>query len=106
MKRFIKIIIHIIFFITIALGCIKNDKMSNYELAGKVNALWNKKIMIDNSLFNTHCLTSYKNKSYKIVTTVDGDCSCSIEALEKWQEYKITIKESTLKEGGLERRPL
>lgn len=47
MNRFMKII-HIIFFIT--LGRVKNDKMSNYELAGKVNVPWNINIIINNSL--------------------------------------------------------
>jgi hypothetical protein len=27
------------------------------------------------------------NKKFKIVSILDGDCSCSVETLEKWQEY-------------------
>ena len=79
-------------FIIFAVECVNTDKADRYEIETQFNALWGKKIIINDSIFNTYCLTSYNNKKYRIVTSIDGDCSCSIEALEKWEKYKLTNK--------------
>ncbi len=36
----------IIFFIIICFGCIRSNKTDNYEIEGKVNAFWGKKIIL------------------------------------------------------------
>jgi len=85
--------INLTFLLTlVALGCVNKEKADSYDFETKVNALWGKKIIINDSIFNTHCLTRYHDKKYKIITSIDGDCSCSIEALEKWEKYKLTNK--------------
>lgn len=72
-------------------GCLNRKREINSQIETHVNEFMGKKLILYDSLQQNYCITQYKNnRNYKIVTSLDGDCSCSIEALTKWQNYKTS----------------
>jgi len=84
-----KLTIFVVIYIIFSVGCIQKKKTDNYELATNINTIWGKKLILDDSLFDSYCV-GHVNKKFRIVSILDGDCSCSVETLERWQEYRNT----------------
>jgi hypothetical protein len=83
MSRLIILIVVIVLVIIGYINLKQNNKVINTELF----KLWEKELLIHDTLLNENYLSCNHHKKFIIISIVDGDCSCSVETIEKWQEF-------------------
>jgi len=88
-----KKLIYILYFALIInlSNCRNFEREKNDDLNHLFELFYNREFKIDVFYIKNNSVTRFIDKPFLIISSIDGDCSCSVEQLEKWQNLKNFI---------------